>query len=312
MYIYVVDIGDTPASPWEKALLRLQIQLAVSRRFQIDQNWCYDLQSPFWRLYVNNRSGAFITHAGRRLLLKPNKLYIIPSWVRFQSGATRTLIQDYLHFYVTGFPPTLLRRFFDRPLLLARDSVLDGLRVRWQNGFRSDPAFGQLGWATALAYAAVATATSKLSDAAQKAYFRCLTEFSPISPALECINQRLSQPPANPELARLCHLSTDRFIRKFHCIVGMTPAQYGLERRIAVAAQWLTATSRTLEEIADASGFTDRFHFSRVFKGRLGLPPVAYRRLHRMAIDEAPMPRTGSQAQEKRKMRIAAHGCPKN
>ncbi|HEY0257224.1 MAG TPA: AraC family transcriptional regulator [Candidatus Methylacidiphilales bacterium] len=294
MYNYVVDIGDTPASPSEKALLRLQIQLAVSRRFQIDRNWRYDLQSPFWRLYVINRRGAFITHSGRRLLLKPNRLYLIPSWVRFQSGATRILLQDYLHFYVTGLPPTLLRRFFDRPLLLERDAVLERLRVRWQDGFRSNLAFGRLAWATALAYAAVATATSKLSPAAQQACFRSFMEFSPISPALECMDQRFAQPPANPELARLCHLSTDRFIRQFHRIVGMTPAQYGLERRIAVGAQWLTATSRTLEEIADASGFTDRFHFSRVFKARLGLPPVAYRRLHRMAIDEKAMSTTAS------------------
>ena len=287
MYIYVMEIGNVLPTPSDEALQRIQIQLALSRRFKIDQNWSYDLQSPFWRLYVNDSSGASITHAERRLVLQANRIYLIPAWVRFQAAATRPLIQDYMHFYVTGLPPTLLRRFFDRPLLLPRDSVLDGLCRRWREGFGSGPAFPKLSWATALAYAAVAEATGALSEAAQRACFDSWTKFSPIGPALECIDQRLSDPPANPELARLCHLSTDHFIRQFRLIVGMTPTQYGQERRVALAAQWLTATSRTIEEIADASGFTDRFHFSRVFKARLGLPPVAYRRLHRIAANEA-------------------------
>lgn len=287
MYISVVQKGDSPVDPVVDALQRLQIQLALSRRFHIDQKWRYDLQSPFWRLYVHNRSGASIIYAGRPIAIAAHRIYLIPSWVSFQTKATRPMVQDYQHFYVTGLPPTLLRRFFDRPLLLGRDTVLDGLCRRWRNGLQSEPTFAKLGWATALAFGAVATAIGNLSQVAHRTFFNSLTEFSPIGPALESIDRRLSRPPANPELARLCHLSTDHFIRQFRRIVGLTPAQYGLERRIALAAQWLTATPRTIEEIADAVGFTDRFHFSRVFKERLSIPPVAYRRLHRIATDEA-------------------------
>ncbi len=163
---------------------------------------------------------------------------------------------------------------------------MDGLCRRWREGLDASSSFTELAWASSLAYAAVATAAANLPEADQQVFSNSWQDFSPIGPALECIDLRLAQPPANPELARLCHLSTDRFIRKFRAIVGMTPAKYGLERRVALAAQWLTATSRTIEEIADASGFTDRFHFSRAFKARLGLAPVAYRRLHRIAARE--------------------------
>jgi AraC-like DNA-binding protein len=282
-----VFVGDAPASPWEDALRSIQVQLALSRRFRIDATWRYDLQSPFWRLYVVDKSGAFITHAGSRLALHPERIHLIPAWVRFQSSARRSLIQDYMHFYVTGFPPTLLRRFFNRPLLLHRDQVLDGLCRRWRDGLTSSSGFTGLSWASSLAYAAVATAAASLPKADQHAFSNSWQDFSPIGPALECIDRRLSRPPPNPELARLCHFSTDRFIRRFREIVGMTPARYGLERRVSVAAEWLTATSRTIEEIADAAGFTDRFHFSRAFKASLGLAPVAYRRLHRVAARES-------------------------
>ena len=233
-----------------------------------------------------DKPGASIAHAGQKLALHPGQIHLIPAWVRFQSSATRSVVQDYMHFYVTGFPPTLLRQFFDHPLLLDRDAVLAGLCRRWRESLSSPSGFPELGWASALAYAAVATAAAILPEADQQAFSNAWQDFSPIGPALECMDRRLSRPPANPELARLCHISTDRFIRKFRLIVGMTPARYGLERRVAIAAQWLTASSRTIEEIAEAAGFTDRFHFSRAFKAHLGLAPVAYRRLHRIAARE--------------------------
>jgi transcriptional regulator GlxA family with amidase domain len=38
---------------------------------------------------------------------------------------------------------------------------------------------------------------------------------------------------------------------------------------------------RPIEAIATATGFTDRFHFSRSFKHRFGIAPAAYRQMHR-------------------------------
>ena len=286
MYISVVIVGDAPARPWEDALRKIQVQVALSRRLRIDRSWRYDLQSPFWRLYMMDKAGAHILHGGRKLALQPERIHLIPAWVRFQSCAMHPMTQDYMHFYVTGFPPTFLRRFFNRPLLLQRDAVLDGLSHRWRGGLVSPSGFAELGWASALAYAAVATAAANLPEAEQQVFSHSWQDFSPIGPALECMDQRLSRPPSNPELARLCHFSTDRFIRKFRLIVGMTPARYGLERRVSLAAQWLTATPRTIEEISDAAGFTDRFHFSRAFKAHLGVAPVAYRQLHRISGHE--------------------------
>ncbi len=287
MYIRVVEIGDTPASAAEALRQRLQIQVAVSLRFRIDRSWSYDLQSTFWRLYVVDKPGAWITHAARRIALLPDRIHLIPAWVRFQSKATKPMLQDYMHFYVTGLPPTLLRRFFNRPLLLPRDAALAGIGARWRAALASDTSFAISGWALSLAYAAIATASENLSVSEQQACADSWRGFTPIGPALQCIDRRLSNPPTNPELARLCSLSTDRFILRFHHIVGMTPAQYGLERRIARAAQWLTTTAMSIEQIAEGAGFTDRFHFSRVCKARLGLPPVAYRKLHRLATRSA-------------------------
>jgi AraC-like DNA-binding protein len=272
-----------PANAAENVLGKIQVQLAVSRRLALDQSWRYDLLSPFWRLYVNNRAGAWLIHAGKKIPLRADLAYLIPAWIRFQCAARGPLVQDFLHFYVIGPPPTLLRRLFGRPLLLPRDPVLEGLCRRWRTGLKAVPGLASFGWATALAQAAVALAADHLSKESQRLFTLSLVEYQRIGPALVCIDQRLAHPPGNAELSRLCGLSIDYFIREFHQIVGLTPAKYGLERRVALAARSLTAGHDTIEKIAADSGFTDRFHFSRVFKSRLGQPPVAYRRLHRIS-----------------------------
>ncbi len=282
-----MDIGDSPPSPAEEILRHTQIQVAISKRLTIHTEWRYDLRSPFWRIYVNSRSGAAIFHEGKKISLHPGRVYLLPAWVRFQTLSERPVTQDFLHFYVTGLPASLLRRLFDHPLLLPHsDKALQALVRRWQKGLSQDrePGFAELIWAGALAHAAAALAMESLSSNDQAACLRSLTGSGPIGPALAAIDRSLSHPPANPALAHLCGLSTDHFIRQFRHLVGMTPAQYGIERRVAIAARWLTTGERAIDDIAAACGFTDRFHFSRAFKARLGTPPAAYRAMHRRAI----------------------------
>lgn len=244
--------------------------------------WQLDLMSPFWRLYVNERSGAWIFFNGKRLELTPDHLYLIPAWVRFQTGTLQPLHQSFVHFYITGFPPTLLHQLFDRPYSLPLTAPLDTLTEQWQNGLRSaaQPGLAEFSWSYALVHAALALCVTELVEEKSRSGDYWLRESSPVWPAIERIETRLSHPPTNPELAALCHLSTDHFIRHFRQSVGMTPAQYGLERRIAAAAYQLVNSSQSIEEIAAATGFTDRFHFSKAFKHRLQLPPVAYRKVH--------------------------------
>jgi transcriptional regulator GlxA family with amidase domain len=53
-------------------------------------------------------------------------------------------------------------------------------------------------------------------------------------------------------------------------------------RRIAVASQQLLFTEKSIEQIAQETGFADRFHFSRVFALHKQYPPAAYRKRTRV------------------------------
>jgi AraC-like DNA-binding protein len=44
------------------------------------------------------------------------------------------------------------------------------------------------------------------------------------------------------------------------------------------AAQWLGRPQTTVKDVAEALGFADQFHFSRVFKSFYGVPPGLFAR----------------------------------
>ncbi len=82
----------------------------------------------------------------------------------------------------------------------------------------------------------------------------------------------------NEALAREAGMNTNAFIRKFLQATGHTPHRYRLRLRTERAAAWLREGKMSIEEVAAAAGFCDRFHFSRVFKQVTGTSPARYRR----------------------------------
>lgn len=268
---------------------QIHIDVTTSRRVTLGENgepWEFSLISPFWRLYVNDTSGAAISYSGKNMELQPNRAYVIPAWVRFETSVISTVTQDYLHFYLIGFPSSLQRRIFDCPAMLPIDPLLCGLARRWRARLNEKPDLSGLEWARSLLHAALATLVARLPETSRALTYQWLAGMGNLRHALECIESRLANPPSNHELARLCHFSTDHFIRQFRRVIGMTPSRYGMERRIAVAAQWLAQSEDEfrIDEIAEATGFTDRFHFSRAFKAHFGIAPATYRRTHRASL----------------------------
>ena len=80
------------------------------------------------------------------------------------------------------------------------------------------------------------------------------------------------------DLASLVELGPDRFARVFRAVVGETPHQFVLDRRIVRARQLLRTTSLPLAEVALSLGFADQAHFTTTFRRRTGQSPSAFRR----------------------------------
>ena len=99
----------------------------------------------------------------------------------------------------------------------------------------------------------------------------------PLDPAILYIEAHLSDPTlSNTDLARVLEISEVYLRKLFLAQFKTTPKQYILDLRIQKAKQMLVETPFTVMAISEECGFTNPYHFSRVFKQRTGFTPRQY------------------------------------
>lgn len=98
---------------------------------------------------------------------------------------------------------------------------------------------------------------------------------------LERVRSRVLAEPRRPfsveSLAAEFDMSRSHFSHFFRTRTGLTPARFLMEVRLREAARLLLETRAPLKQIADACGFANVNHFSRVFRRHYKRSPGAYR-----------------------------------
>ena len=92
------------------------------------------------------------------------------------------------------------------------------------------------------------------------------------------INRQPSEKLSVPDAARLAGMSPALFTRTFKKVAGMTLVAYLNHVRLALAAQLLSGTTRSIADIALECGFSDQSYLDRLFKRSFGLAPKDFRR----------------------------------
>lgn len=85
-------------------------------------------------------------------------------------------------------------------------------------------------------------------------------------------------------MARRAGVAPAHLARTFRIHLGCTPSAYLNRRRLAVAADLLASTRRTVGDVAETAGFASRSHFHRAFRAVYGASPRSYRRTGRTGI----------------------------
>src|ERR1700724_1736944 len=99
--------------------------------------------------------------------------------------------------------------------------------------------------------------------------------------ARDFINANLAGDPSISEVASVCGLSTNYFVRAFKQATGVPPYRWLTKQRVERAKELLREPGRELADIAQLCGFVDQSHFTRVFSRSEGYSPGRWRRLHR-------------------------------
>ena len=98
---------------------------------------------------------------------------------------------------------------------------------------------------------------------------------------MDYVDAHLDAPLTLDELAGVAALSTYHFARMFHASFGEPPHAWVRARRLAHARTLLEAGKGDLAGVAQASGFGNASHLSRVFRDAVGVTPGQYRSARR-------------------------------
>jgi len=79
-------------------------------------------------------------------------------------------------------------------------------------------------------------------------------------------------------LSRICCYSPTYFSKLFYKVIGNTPMNYVLGKRINKAKEFLSKGSIPVEQLSQILGFSSPSHFIRCFKKLEGLTPSEYRK----------------------------------
>lgn len=79
-------------------------------------------------------------------------------------------------------------------------------------------------------------------------------------------------------LSEKVKMSVNNFHRKFVAGTDTTPKQYLLKVRMGYARKLFMETRLTIDEVAAETGFSDRYHFSKIFKKYFLNTPAAFRK----------------------------------
>lgn len=109
------------------------------------------------------------------------------------------------------------------------------------------------------------------------------TSVSRLAPAISLIEKEFSNPKlTNSDLARECIISEIYFRKIFTEKYKLSPKQYLIEVRINKAKQLLTDGFLKINAVASQCGFTNQYHFSRIFKEKTGFTPTEYSRRNKI------------------------------
>lgn len=231
--------------------------------------WTFSqVTAPYWRLYWNDKPGAVLIEGIKRYYLKPQVLALIPPHAVFSTRNRRPAHHFYIHFQLLQPTLAMQSRIMLTPLRPAGQALLRATMasLRHASGISQELSF--------LARSLIEWAFSGMSDQVAPAR----QSDARLRAILTFLDQHVGALLDNSNLARQVGMSKNAFMRLFKAQYGLTPHAAIQRKRIEKACIMLHFSNASIDQIAEATGFCDRFHFSRTFKRIQGIAPAAFRR----------------------------------
>ena len=272
-------------------LLILNVGLAIHNA---DWNW-RNVNSPFTRLYYVTEGAARILLPTGIQELKPDHLYLVPSFTTHSYLCDTHFAHYYLHIYEDhqsessiledfSFPTEIPAGDLELPLIKRLCGINPTMQLPQSDptSYDNNPTlikniiknkqrtFCDKVESRGIVYQLMARF---LKDAQPKAEIND----DRIQKVLSYIRKNIYKTIDRDSLAAISCLSKDHFIRLFRKEVNNTPLQYINQKKIEKAQLILITDSMPIKNISYLLAYEDHSYFNRLFKKLTGVTPQQYR-----------------------------------
>jgi AraC-like DNA-binding protein len=270
------------------------IKLHCCRYWKLNEWEFSDLSFPFWRLYYNSIEGASVSFKNKIVELTANKVVIIPPYTSFStslkpinteslSGNRIASVEElsaisemgmvdhlFVHFNLGFQHDHLFPTIFEFNVDSQTQKLLDEIRFSIIEQYTDLPFKLML-----QIYSLILMLVSKISAESWKEK----TSDNRVLKVINYIEINFKNQLTNEILAEKATMSPNSFLRLFKTTTGFTLQQYLQNKRIEKAILMMHHNQdAAIEQIAEKCGFSDRHHFSKVFKRIVKVAPAQYRK----------------------------------
>lgn len=286
-------LGDPSRN--KQSFTDVKLKVLCCRYWKLDLWDCHDMAFPFWRIYWNKNEGGVLNQNQNTYKMESDAIYVIPPFTSFSTKYVKN------HFYEQGInvsgrhmeknddeeaiaKSSLLHLFIHFNLGVPFDNVYPGVFKIEMTPYLLE----KLNYLTERLKKEntvfFATYTLRLQSIINdilsnigSELFETLNVDYRILDVIRHIENHISENPTNSDLANIANMATNSFSRLFRQKMNMTLHAFIVKRKIAQACELFLHTNKSIEEVAFTMGFSDRYHFSRVFKSVTGTTPAVYK-----------------------------------
>ena len=275
----------------------LSIQRTVAGRWWNFKN----VISPFSRLWLVLGGRAVVRHHGRRFVLEPGCLHLVPPFTAHDCSCSRELDHYHLHF-VSRLPTgvdlfSLLDCPFELPASSETQKYFQRLEVLYpdrklpcydpaREEYRRFPVTAERGshdlsvadWFESNGLLTLMlTPFFKTAQLHEGIHARVTRQFLAVQ---EFIHRHIREPILLGDLARAANLHPTYFSDRFQKLVGVRPLEYLMRYRLERAQFLLLTTRAPVKQVAYEVGIPDAAYFTRAFTRFRQVSPTKYRVEH--------------------------------
>jgi AraC-type DNA-binding domain-containing proteins len=280
-------------------LQSIKLSLLFTEYCELDSSWNYkNILSPFSRLYLISAGEGEIFMNNKVVKLLPDNLYLIPSFTQHNISCSDFIHQYYICFVedidceidvynfvkcgvqcpASSFDYLLFKRLLElnpdmqlpafdpqkydnSPVIYSKQTIVNN---QPENDFMETQGI-------------ILQLFSRFVNKQTSADIEKRNAMMRISGVLQYINKNLQQNLTLEDLSNHMFLSPDYFSRMFSKVMGESPIEYVIRKRIEKAQELLFFSSEKIQTISEQCGFNNLSNFNKMFKRTTSMKPSEYR-----------------------------------